>query len=211
MTILDPQIVEQLIDCLRSSGRFKPLRKLTVRIRCDIVMSPLWSLLCDAAATLEELQLELDSGDNAFGVNTSLVHTLIEAPQLTSLLLHLGDSVLYGCNARIVGSCVSLLTCLHPSAPLSLTLDISMQCERAEEIKSRLKELDLCLMSPIFKNLASVHMMIFCVRRLDRPPPLIEEEVKITMPSIERAGLLRISLGNTTVSGCEMSLTIYGM
>jgi hypothetical protein len=87
---LDPQIVEQLIDCLRSSGRFKTLRQLTVRIRRDIVMSPLWLLLCDAAATLEELELELDSGDNALGVNTSLVHTLIEAPQLTSLLLHLG-------------------------------------------------------------------------------------------------------------------------
>jgi hypothetical protein len=67
-TILDPQIVEQLIDCLRSSGRFKTLQKLTVRIRRDIVMSPLWSLFRDPAVTLEELELELelDSGDNAF-------------------------------------------------------------------------------------------------------------------------------------------------
>jgi hypothetical protein len=205
--VRDPRIVEQLVNCLRTSGRFIALRKLKVWIKRDLVMPSLWFLLCDAASTLEKVELEVNGGDklSSFAINfPGPQYAPIEAPRLASLTLRLGNPETCSCNERTIENCIRLLTNLRPSAPLSLTLFISIRRETAEEIKPWLSELDGCLVSATMKSISSVRMLLYCVRLFDGPPPLTEDEVNSTMPRIKQAGLLRLSLGNRSVRRWDM-------
>jgi hypothetical protein len=209
----DPQVIEQLVECLRCSGRFLALRKLNISVVSENGMDGMPSLLLlfrDTALTLEEAAIQLIGEDASSSLVSPFVYSPIELPQLTYLRLDIGSPKSVNCNVHSVDSCINLLNCLRPSVPLYLQPLVSVRRQMVVNIQASLSALDLCLTSPFtLKHLRVVHVIMYCVRHMDDLPDLTDEEARTFIPRIERTGLLKLNVINTTVRDWDPPIGIF--
>jgi hypothetical protein len=185
------KILNQLGDCLRSSGRFRASRNISLRIGQPTTAPSLWLLLRDAALTLEHVELEVNTWDH---IAIALLDSTLEMPQLTSLVLHVSHPKLNECA---IESCVELISILRPSLPLSLTFHISIHRRSAEdfaEIKRALGGLDACLATPALTMLCSVQLVFRGELRPFQRPESTRKEIVHVMSRTEQRGILECSV-----------------
>jgi hypothetical protein len=199
MHIHDAERLEMLVDCLRSSGRVRALRKLTIWTCRSQATSCSWLLVRDACLTLEELVLEVRGGDVGSLRDAILFElTPIELPRLTSLLLRVGSPVNGFRDVGMMESCVNFLSLLRPLSLFSLEMRIWLRTGRDDTVRMtafwhQLGTLDVCLTSLSLNGLSSVSLLVWSIRPnriAGGPLPFTEGDILDAMPQTVREGLL---------------------
>jgi hypothetical protein len=199
MHIHDAERLEMLVDCLRSSGRVRALRKLTIWTCRSQATSCSWLLVRDACQTLEELVLEVRGGDVG-SLREAILFELnpIELPRLTSLLLRVGSPVNGFRDVGMMESCVNFLSLLRPLSLFSLEMRIWLRTGRDDTVRMtafwhQLGTLDVCLTSLSLNGLSSVSLLVWSIRPnriAGGPLPFTEGDILDAMPQTVREGLL---------------------